>query len=81
MEGLQDAIQHQLPELETEMGRSLSEHLRANFGVENINNLEYVQPEDIKDHLTPIQCRELLQSFKQRREILINKCNIFMSFL
>jgi hypothetical protein len=54
MEGLQDAIKHQLPELETEMGRSLSEHLRANFGVENINNLEYVQPEDIKYHLMPI---------------------------
>ena len=54
MEGLHDAIKHQLPELETEMVRSLSEHLRANVGVENINDLEYVQPEDIKYQLTPI---------------------------
>lgn len=54
MEGLQYAIKHQFHELETETVRSLSVHLRENVRVENIKDLEYVQPEDIKDHLTPI---------------------------
>ncbi|XP_052472126.1 uncharacterized protein LOC128028836 [Carassius gibelio] len=44
----------------------LIEHLTSAVGVTNKEDLAFIERDDLQDHLTPIQCRKVLQAFKQR---------------
>uniref|UniRef100_A0A8C2HRA9 Uncharacterized protein n=1 Tax=Cyprinus carpio TaxID=7962 RepID=A0A8C2HRA9_CYPCA len=61
-------ISRVLPELDNERLMGLIEHLTSAVGVTNKEDLAFIERDDFQDHLTPIQCRKVIQAFKQRAE-------------
>uniref|UniRef100_A0A8C1MVV7 Uncharacterized protein n=1 Tax=Cyprinus carpio TaxID=7962 RepID=A0A8C1MVV7_CYPCA len=59
-------ISRVLPELDNERLMGLIEHLTSAVGVTNKEDLAFIERDDFQDHLTPIQCRKVIQAFKQR---------------
>uniref|UniRef100_A0A3P8NYM5 Uncharacterized protein n=1 Tax=Astatotilapia calliptera TaxID=8154 RepID=A0A3P8NYM5_ASTCA len=54
-----------LPDLHEETKRAVIEHLTDIIGVRNREDLLFVEPDDIKPFLTPIQSRRLVQVFRK----------------
>lgn len=65
---LQHEIDMALPELDEETVETLTEHLRDIIG-DRKKDLLYVESEDIKPFLTPIQSRRLIQAFRKGENI------------
>ncbi|KAI7801440.1 hypothetical protein IRJ41_013437 [Triplophysa rosa] len=63
-EAVMDAITAALPKLDEDRLKSLLERLLLVVGVEEVADLIYVKEDDIKDILTPLQTRKLIDSFK-----------------
>lgn len=64
-------IQRALPELDYEtLVVVVVEHLASVVGVTKKEDLAYVEKDDLQHLLTPIQCRKVIQTFKQRGEKL-----------
>ncbi|XP_070408800.1 uncharacterized protein [Nothobranchius furzeri] len=61
-----DEIQRVLPELDHERLLAITEHLSSVVGVTKKEDLAFLEKADFQEYLTPIQCRKLLQAFKQR---------------
>lgn len=61
-----DAITAALPKLDEDQLKALFERLLLVVGVE-VSDLSYVvEEDDIKDILTPLQCRKLVDAFQRR---------------
>lgn len=69
-------ISRVLPELDNERLMGLIEHLTSAVGVTNKEDLAFIERDDFQDHLTPIQCRKVIQAFKQRGEEKHIKSNV-----
>lgn len=67
---LQHEINMALPELNEETARTLTEHLRDIIGIRNREDLLFVEPENIKPFLTPIQ--SLIQVFRKGENISVS---------
>lgn len=61
-------IQRVLPELDYERLMVIVEHLTSVVGVTKKEDLAFIEKDDFQNHLTPIQCRKVIQAFKQRGE-------------
>ncbi|KAF4097387.1 hypothetical protein G5714_021395 [Onychostoma macrolepis] len=61
-EDVRDAVLAVLPGLQEEKLLSLLDKL-ASIGVESKSDLQLVKEEDLPDHITPIQCRRLLNAW------------------
>ncbi len=61
-EDVRDAVLAVLPGLQEEKLLSLLNKL-ASIGVESKSDLQLVKEEDLPDHITPIQCRRLLNAW------------------
>lgn len=61
-----DAITAALPKLDEDRLKSLLERLLLVVGVEEVADLIYVKEDDIKDILTPLQTRKLIDFFQSR---------------
>ncbi|XP_062844373.1 uncharacterized protein LOC134303045 [Trichomycterus rosablanca] len=59
-------IQRALPELDHEKLMVVVEYLSSVVGVTKKEDLAYVEKDDLQHHLTPIQCRKVIQTFKQK---------------
>ncbi|XP_062865601.1 uncharacterized protein LOC134328435 [Trichomycterus rosablanca] len=59
-------IQRALPELDHEKLMVVVEYLSSVVGVTKKEDLAYVEKDDLQHHLTPIQCRKVIQNFKQK---------------
>lgn len=61
-EDVRDAVLAVLPGLSEEKLVSLLNKL-ASIGVESKSDLQFVKEDDLPDHITPIQCRRLLNAW------------------
>lgn len=61
-EDVRDAVLAVLPGLPEEKLLSLLNKL-ASIGVESKSDLQFVKEKDLPDHITPIQCRRLLNAW------------------
>ncbi|XP_038128756.1 uncharacterized protein LOC119774988 [Cyprinodon tularosa] len=59
-------FQKVLPELDHEKLMTITGHLSSVVGVTKKEDLAFVEKEDFQEYLTPIQCRKVIQAFKQR---------------
>lgn len=66
-------FQKVLPELDHEKLMTITGHLSSVVGVTKKEDLAFVEKEDFQEYLTPIQCRKVIQAFKQRGEKCIHK--------
>lgn len=64
-ESVVDAITSALPKLDEDWIKALVERLLLVVGVE-VSDLSYVKEDDIKNILTPLQCRKLIDAFQRR---------------
>ncbi|XP_067276269.1 uncharacterized protein [Pseudorasbora parva] len=58
-------IQRVLPELDYERLMGVIEHLSSVVGVTKKEDFAFIERDDLQHHLTPIQCRKIIQTFKQ----------------
>uniref|UniRef100_A0A8C2FGN5 Uncharacterized protein n=1 Tax=Cyprinus carpio TaxID=7962 RepID=A0A8C2FGN5_CYPCA len=65
-----DTIIAALPKLDEDRLKALVERLLLVVGVEEVSDLSYVKEDDIKDILTPLQCRKLVDAFQRRESAL-----------
>lgn len=65
-ESIYDAVTSVLPRIDGERLQKLVQHLMVVVGIEEVEDLPYVQEDDVKDILTPCQCRKLLDAFQKR---------------
>ena len=63
MDSIEKAIQTVLPQLDEAKLETLVNELMTKVGVGQ-DDLQFIQEDDIKHLLTPIQCRKILQSLK-----------------
>ncbi len=61
-------FQRVLPEVEYERLMVIIEHLSSVVGVTKKEDLAFIERDDFQNHLTPIQCRKVIQAFKQKGE-------------
>ncbi|XP_073791161.1 uncharacterized protein isoform X2 [Danio rerio] len=59
-------LQRLLPELDYEKLMVITEHLSSVVGVTKKEDLAFIEKDDFKTFLTPIQCRKVIQAFKQK---------------
>lgn len=64
MDEVEDLITQILPSIEENKAIEVYQKL-GEAGVRSVQDLEFVQEEDVGDCLTKIECRKLLQAFKQ----------------
>lgn len=64
MDSIEKAIQTVLPQLDEAKFETLVNELVTKVGVEGPDDLQFIQEDDIKHLLTPIQCRKRLHSLK-----------------
>lgn len=69
---LRHEINLALPDLHEETKRAVIEHLTDIIGVRNREDLLFVEPDDIKPFLTPIQSRRLVQVFRKGENALMS---------
>ncbi|KAK2905511.1 hypothetical protein Q8A67_007310 [Cirrhinus molitorella] len=69
-ESVVDAITSALPKLDEDRIKALVERRLLVVGVEDVSDLSYVKEDDIKDILTPLQCRRLIDAFQRRGSTL-----------
>ena len=63
MDSIEKAIQTVLPQLDEAKLETLVNELMTKVGVGQ-DDLQFIQEDDIKHPLTPIQCRKILHSLK-----------------
>ncbi|KAA0721353.1 hypothetical protein E1301_Tti020631 [Triplophysa tibetana] len=73
-EAVVDAITAALPKLDEDRLKSLLERLLLVVGVEEVADLIYVKEDDIKDILTPLQTRKLIDFFQKRGHCNPGRC-------
>lgn len=76
MDSIEKAIQTALPQLDEAKLQTLVNELVTKVGVEGPDDLQFIQEDDIKHLLTPIQCRKILHSLKG--EITVALINILV---
>ncbi|KAM8762282.1 uncharacterized protein AB9X84_007107 isoform 2-T2 [Acanthopagrus schlegelii] len=64
MDSIKRAIQTALPQLDEAKLETLVNELVTKVGVEGPEDLQFIQEDDLKHLLTPIQCRKILHSLK-----------------
>lgn len=64
-------IQRVLPELDNDSLEALAEHLTFVVGVREKKHLAFLEKDDLQNHLTPIQCLQIIKAFEPKGE---NKC-------